>query len=74
MAQVKIHFNTQFESAESRDLKWRVLVNGDEVLARSVSIEVPCVTTEDLLPIGITKWHITCEGTVRISEDHVIIN
>lgn len=56
MTTVKLRFNTENKT----DQYWRVLVNGEERTARSVAINVPTFTTQDNLPNGKVKFHITC--------------
>lgn len=59
--QIKIRFNTKHQD-DPEGRKWRVLLNGEEFLAESVDIHTPSYTSEDLLPNGILKWHISTEG------------
>lgn len=63
-ATLKIRFNTKFAEAADPELKWRILRDGTETLARNVKINVPSKTTHDLLPGGLEKWHFTCEGVL----------
>lgn len=71
---VRIRFNTQWESSAGGAYKWRmVFPDGSERLAKSISITVPSWTSEDLLPNGVTKWHVTCEGVVVEKDGHVVI-
>jgi len=72
MANIKIRFNTKYLEGNP-DLKWRVLINNKEVLARNVHIEVPSFTSEDTIEGGEIKWHISCEGQVHWQEDIAII-
>lgn len=65
---VKIRFNTEWESTPGGEFKWRVLVDGREQLAKTVVFEVPCHTTEDVLPDGRRKWHLTAEAA-RVVDD-----
>lgn len=70
---VKIRFNTMWEQSDGQAFKWRVLVDGSEVLAKSVQLNVPSWTTEDVLPNGARKWHISCEGKVVEKDGHVVV-
>lgn len=71
---VQIRFNTEWEKSAGGELKWRVLVDGQERLAKSVVFEVPCHTTEDVLPDGRRKWHLTAEaGSVSDDQGHLRI-
>lgn len=68
---VKVRFNTEWEKTVGGEYKWRVLVDGRERLAKSLKIEVPCYTTEDVLPDGRRKWHLTAEaGRILDHEGH----
>ncbi len=62
MAAIQIRFNTDKEKVSADSPAWRVLVDGIEYLAQTVRVEVPMWTTEDLLPTGQRKWHLSCEG------------
>jgi hypothetical protein len=59
---VQIRFNTEWEKTAGGEYKWRVIIDGRERLAKAVRIEAPCHTTEDLLPDGRRKWHLTVEA------------
>ena len=62
---VQIRFNTDKEKLNAGLPAWRVLVDGVEFLAESVRCEVPTWTTQDTLPTGQKKWHLSCEGEVH---------
>ena len=71
---VQVRFNTEWEKSAGGEYKWRVLVDGHEQLAKSVRIEVPCWTTEDLLADGRRKWHLTAEaGKILDQQGHLRI-
>lgn len=56
---ILIRYNTENKT----DLYWRVLiggVNAEEMTARNVYINVRSFTSENKLPDGRTKHHITC--------------
>jgi hypothetical protein len=61
--QIQIRFNTDKERVNGSLPAWRVLVDGVEHLATNVRVEVPMWTSEDILPTGQRKWHLSCEGT-----------
>jgi hypothetical protein len=67
--QIKLRFNTEKEKADQSLPAWRVLIDGVEHLATGVRIEAPIWTSEDILPTGQRKWHISSEGTVHWNED-----
>jgi uncharacterized membrane protein len=53
---VKIRYN---HDAGESPLKWRVVINGKEHLAKQVEILVPMTTTRDFIN-GFEKWHVSC--------------
>ncbi len=64
LADIKIRFNNKYLEAGDPDLKWRLLEDGHEKLARDIRVNVPCWTTHDILPGGIEKWHLSCRGRI----------
>ena len=56
MKRLMIRFNTENQGK----LFWRVVVDGVEHLADSVTLYQPSSTSEDTLPDGKKKFHITC--------------
>jgi hypothetical protein len=73
MSLIQIRFNTKFKEAPSEDLKWRIVVDGEEFLAKSLLIKTPCFTSEDLLPTGELKYHLSCRGTVQWQDGHAVV-
>lgn len=59
---IQIRFNTDREKKDGALPPWRVLIDGVEYLATDVRVETPTWTSEDVLPTGIKKWHISTEG------------
>ncbi|MGZ3884118.1 MAG: hypothetical protein ACXVPQ_10145 [Bacteroidia bacterium] len=51
-----IRYNTE----NTGTLFWRVVIDGEEHLADSISILVPSHTSQDTLPDGRVKFHISC--------------
>lgn len=66
---IQIRFNTEKEKVSGELPAWRVLVDGVEHLAKNVRVEVPMWTTEDILPTGQRKWHLSCEGELHWVEN-----
>jgi hypothetical protein len=62
---IQIRFNTDKEKLDPNAPAWRVLIEGEEHLAEKVEIMVPTWTSEDTLPDGRKKWHLSCEGKVH---------
>lgn len=53
---LKIRFNTKHNGS----LHWRIIIDEKEYLADHVTINVPAFDTEDVLPDGTKKYHISC--------------
>jgi hypothetical protein len=66
---LKIRFNTE----NTGSLFWRILIDGEEVLADHVDIKVPSSTTQDTLPDGRVKWHISCDYSELVWEGTKLI-
>ena len=56
---VKIRYNT---AVNDDFLYWRVLIDGIEELASKIKINVPCLSTRDMIEGVGFKHHITCES------------
>lgn len=50
----------RFNHNNTGNLFWRCIIEGEEKLADSVTMYVPSATTEDILPSGEKKFHLTC--------------
>lgn len=62
MADFKIRFNTEHKGS---NLKWRVLIDGEEYLAKSITINCPTTTSEDWITVNdfpCLKYHISCKS------------
>lgn len=53
---LRLRFNTE----NVGELFWRVIINDEEHLANSVQLHVPSFTSQDILPNGKVKFHISC--------------
>lgn len=62
---IKIRFNHDNKT----DLFWRLIIDGVEKLCTSVVIHCPAYTSQDELPDGKIKFHITCEAQKVIWND-----
>lgn len=56
---LRIRFNTE----NNGNLKWRVIIEGEEHLAEHVTCNVPTFDTTDELPGGKIKHHFSCYYT-----------
>lgn len=54
---LRIRHNTE----NTGTLFWRVVVDNEEILADTISINVPTFTTQDTFPDGRIKFHISCK-------------
>lgn len=61
---LQLRFNTE----NTGSLFWRVIVDSQEHLADDVKIEVPSFTTQDVLPDGRIKFHLSCRFNELIWE------
>lgn len=59
---ILLRFNTKWQD-DPTTRKWRVLVNGEEKLARKVYLNLPCETVEEAVD-GVAKFHLMCHGRV----------
>lgn len=73
MDEIKIRYNTEKDKTDASLPAWRVLINGIEHLATEVELKVVSKTTEDILPSGILKWHISCVGKAEWNGLHCTI-
>lgn len=68
---IRIRYNTNYPLKS--DKKWRLLINGEQILVDEINIFVPCHTTTDIV-LGddgkdVQKYHISCEGKVEYTTD-----
>lgn len=66
---IKIRFNTE----NTGTLFWRAIINGEEHLADNIEIKVPAHTSQDILPDGRVKWHISADYSELIWEGTKLI-
>jgi hypothetical protein len=66
-----IRYNT---TSVSDDDRWRIIVNGNEILVSDIHINVPCYTSRDEMPDVGLKFHIACEGILTIKDTVAEIN
>ena len=66
---LKIRFNTE----NTGTLFWRALIDEEEHLADHIELLVPSYTSEDALPDGRKKWHISADYTELVWEGTKLI-
>ena len=69
MSHIQVRFNTK---ANGSPLVWRVVVDGNEILAEHVEIHGSCYSEESLVS-GEKKYNIACHGTVEFVENKAVI-
>lgn len=70
MSKFYIRFNTKHGDS---DLVWRVFEDEVEHLVKDFLITVP-MRGEATLENGVTKWNVTCEGTLKIVDNVAYIH
>lgn len=72
MSIIKIRYNTEHNGSR---LKWRVIMlpSWDELLVENVIIKTVSCTTEDILPDGRVKNHITVEYSSIIRNENYLV-
>lgn len=68
MNKIQVRYNTDYDKFNHPNLpdrkRWRVLINGEQILADYVEIRVPSHTTTDTIKTelgSVLKKHISCE-------------
>lgn len=69
MKQYHIRFNTQHGDT---DFFWRIFENGEEILAKTVKINVP-VYDECTYEHGVKKWNLACKGNLLLIDGKALI-
>lgn len=68
MSRILIRFNTKHhQDPEGRE--WRVLVDGEERLARKVYLKAPAETLTEAISTGEIKQHFLAHGSVLWAGD-----
>ena len=52
--------NIRFNTSNTSDLYWRLVIDGKEYLVNDIKINVPTFTSMDIIETGESKWHISC--------------
>lgn len=67
----QIRYNTQSKSKNDR---WRLLCDGEEILVSEIKIKSKVYTTEDFIEGVGLKYHVTCQGVLEIKDGIAYIN
>ncbi len=75
---IRIRYNTMAHNTPNGEWKWRVVLEADdgfeEVLVKSVIVNVPSFTREDDMPVVGRKYHMACRGRLRVVDGVGIID
>ncbi len=75
---IRIRYNTKAEETADGQWKWRVVLEGsdgfEEVLVKSLILNVPSFSREDDMPVVGRKYHIACFGRLRVEDGVGIID
>ncbi len=75
---IRIRYNTKADETPGGEWKWRVVLEArdgfEEVLVKSLVLNVPSFSHEDDMPVVGRKYHIACFGRLRIEEGVGIID
>lgn len=66
-----IRYNTDSTDDSNR---WRIIEGDNEILVSEISINVPSYTSKDNMPSIGLKFHIACEGVLKIENNIAEIN
>jgi hypothetical protein len=75
---IRIRYNTRADNTPNGEWKWRVVLESgrgfEEVLVKSVIVNVPSFSREDDMPLVGRKYHIACHGRLRVVDGVGIID
>ena len=67
----QIRYNTHSTSDSDR---WRLLCDGEEILVSEIKIKSKVYTTEDFIEGVGLKYHVTCQGVLKVKDGVAHIN
>jgi hypothetical protein len=75
-ALIRYRYNTMHAESPNGEWYWRVIIeNADgqyqEILAKSLIVEVPSFSREDLMPVVGRKWHMACFGAFHLESNGI---
>jgi hypothetical protein len=75
---IRYRYNTMARDTPGGGWKWRVVLedaNGfQEILVKSLIVNVPSFSREDDLPVVCRKYHMACHGRLRVANGIGIID
>jgi hypothetical protein len=75
---IRIRYNTKADETPGGLWKWRVVLEGrggfEDVLVKSLVLNVPSFSREDDMPVVGRKYHIACLGRLRVEDGVGIID
>ncbi|MGA8649481.1 MAG: hypothetical protein WB677_02465 [Xanthobacteraceae bacterium] len=75
---IRYRYNTKAADTPGGEWKWRVILesaNGfEEILVKSLIVNVPSFSREDDMPLVGRKYHMACYGWLRVENGIGIID
>jgi hypothetical protein len=75
---IRYRYNTRADQTPNGEWKWRVVLETDdgleEVLVKSLVVNVPSFSREDDMPVVGRKYHMACHGRFRIENGVGVID
>jgi hypothetical protein len=75
---IRIRYNTMAADTPNGEWKWRVILEApegfEEVLVKSLIVNVPSFSREDDMPVVGRKYHMACFERLRIENGVGIID
>jgi hypothetical protein len=75
---IRYRYNTMSANTPGGEWKWRIVLesaNGfEEILVKSVIVNVPSFSCEDDMPMVGRKYHMACYGRLRVENGVGIID
>jgi hypothetical protein len=75
---IRYRYNTKADQTPNGEWKWRVILETDngleEVLVKSLVVNVPSFSREDDMPVVGRKYHMACHGRFRMENGAGVID
>ncbi len=75
---IRYRYNTMADQTPNGEWKWRVILETDngfeEVLVKSLVVNVPSFSREDEMPIVGRKYHMASRGSFRVENGVGVID
>jgi hypothetical protein len=75
---IRYRYNTMAGDTPGGEWKWRIILEEDgafeEVLVKSLVVNVPSFSQEDDMPVVGRKYHMACRGVFRVVDGIGIVD